>query len=181
MSFTSIVKNEVSKLDLSETGNVSELSAIISAGAEINNSIKLTTENASVACHIYNLFKEMYNIHPNVTVRKGYNYSKNLLYIVEVKDNYKSILHDVGLYDNELLIIPKQFIIDDPEIIRYYLKGVFLLCGSINDPKTSRYHLELVVAPSNKFDFLLITFYRNFHKLISIFFTPSIHRSLTII
>src|SRR5574344_1141241 len=164
MSFTSIVKNEVSKLDLSETGNVSELSAIISAGAEINNSIKLTTENASVARHIYNLFKEMYNIHPNVTVRKGYNYSKNLLYIIEVKNNYKSILHDVGLYDNELLIIPKQFIIDDPEIIRYYLKGVFLLCGSINDPKTSRYHLELVVDSEEYASFiskLLNTYYLN--------------------
>ena len=164
MSFTSIVKNEVSKLDLSETGNVSELSAIISAGAEINNSIKLTTENASVARHIYNLFKEMYNIHPNVTVRKGYNYSKNLLYIIEVKDNYKSILHDVGLYDNEFLIIPKQFIIDDPEIIRYYLKGVFLLCGSINDPKTSRYHLELVVDSEEYASFiskLLNTYYLN--------------------
>ena len=144
MSFTSVVKNEVSKLNLDETGNISELSAIISTGAEINENIKITTENASVARHIYNLVKEIYQFVPKITVRKGYNYSKNLLYILEIKEKDR-ILSDVGLYDKQELLLPKHFVIDDPELIRYYLKGVFLLSGSINDPKTSRYHLEFVV------------------------------------
>ena len=30
--------------------------------------------------------------------------------------------------------------------IRAYLRGVFLTCGSINDPKTSRYHMELFIS-----------------------------------
>src|SRR5574344_2793185 len=143
MSFTSIVKNEVSKLELNETGNISELSAIITNGGIVSDTIKITTENASVARHIYTLLKEMYEIHPSVTVRKGYNYSKTLLFILEIKDNINIILKDVGLKDNNY--IPKSFITDDPELIRYYLKGLFLLSGSINDPKTSRYHLEFVV------------------------------------
>src|SRR5574344_2662537 len=143
MSFTSIVKNEVSKLELNETGNISELSAIITNGGIVSDTIKITTENASVARHIYTLLKEMYEIHPSVTVRKGYNYSKTLLFILEIKDNINIILKDVGLKDHNY--IPKSFITDDPELIRYYLKGLFLLSGSINDPKTSRYHLEFVV------------------------------------
>ena len=31
------------------------------------------------------------------------------------------------------------------DLIRAYLRGIFLVSGSINDPKTSRYHLELIV------------------------------------
>ena len=142
MSFTSIVKNEISKQDFDETNNTSLLSAIVSNSIFDNNSIKVSTENASVARYVYNLFKSMYNISPAITVRKGYNYNKKLIYILEIHNKVSNILNDIGLSNNE---IPKSFIIDDLELIRYYLKGVFLLSGSINDPKTSRYHLEFVV------------------------------------
>ena len=40
--------------------------------------------------------------------------------------------------------IPNNFIIDDDNLMRSYLKGVFLAKGSINDPQTSRYHLEIL-------------------------------------
>ena len=48
MSFTSEVKNEVSKLDFTEAENIAELSALITTTAEIDTTIKITTENASV-------------------------------------------------------------------------------------------------------------------------------------
>ena len=37
------------------------------------------------------------------------------------------------------------FIIDDDNLTRIYLRGVFISCGSVNDPKKSRYHLEFLV------------------------------------
>ena len=161
MSFTSTVKNEISKHEYNEAGNISLLSAILSNSVYDNSNIKITTENASLARFIYSLFKELYNINAKVTVRKGYNYNKKLLYIIEVHENIAKILKDTGLEDG---IIPKQFIVDDLEIIKYYLKGVFLLCGSINDPKTSRYHLEFVTNNESYAKFLcelLNTFYLN--------------------
>ncbi len=142
MSFTGEVKNEISKQEFNEIGNISILSAILSNSIISKNSIKITTENASVARYIYNLIKELYNINPKITVRKGYNYNKKLLYIIEILSNVEKILRDTGLMDSN---IPKSFVIDDEELIRYYLKGVFLMSGSINDPKKSRYHLEFVV------------------------------------
>ena len=77
MSFTSIVKNEVSKLELDKISSITELSAILKNSADIDDTIKITTENPSVARHIFNLIKEIYSITPKITVRHGYNYNKN--------------------------------------------------------------------------------------------------------
>ena len=78
MSFTSEVKNEVSKLDTMNLENVTELSAICRNIAVVNDkSIKITTENASVARRIFNLIKENYLITCKATVRRGYNFNKN--------------------------------------------------------------------------------------------------------
>ena len=151
MSFTGEVKNEISKQEFNEIGNISILSAILSNSLILKNSIKITTENASVARYVYNLIKELYNINPKITVRKGYNYNKKLLYILEILTDVEKILRDTGLIDG---IIPKSFVIDDEELIRYYLKGAFLMSGSINDPKKSRYHLEFVVEDESYASFI---------------------------
>ena len=142
MSFTGIVKNELSKLDLSKLEAISELSAILKNNALIDDSkIRVTTENSSVARHIFNLIKEIYNIIPKITVRHGYNYSKNYIYILELKEKKDLIVKDLSIEKN----IPNEYILDDDILTRVYLRGVFIACGSINDPKKSRYHLEFMV------------------------------------
>ena len=147
MSFTSSVKNEVSKLNTIETENIAELSALIrNIGILNENSIKIITENSSVARRIFGLLKDIYGVTPRVTVRKGYNYNKNLMYLLEVKYKMNVILEDLSLYqDNNYLVIPKEYILGDNESERAYLRGLFLSIGSINDPKKSRYHLEFLV------------------------------------
>ena len=160
MSFTSIVKNEVSKLDTAETERISELSAIIRNIGNINDTIKITSENASVTRRIFNLIKNLYHVTPAITVRRGFNFNKNYIYILEVKPKIDVIVEDLSLKDN----IPKNYIIDDQELIKSYLRGVFLSVGSINDPKKSRYHLEFLVNNEEYAKFiseLLNTFYLN--------------------
>ena len=142
MSFTSIVKNELSKLELSKIEGITLLSAILKNNSTINNNtIKVTTENSSVARHIFNLVKEIYNVTPRVTVRRGYNYKKNYIYILELKDKNDLIVKDLSLNKN----IPDDYILDDDNLTRIYLRGVFISSGSVNDPKKSRYHLEFIV------------------------------------
>ena len=160
MSFTSVVKNEVSKLDTIETETISELSAIIRNIGTIGENIKITSENASVTRRIFHLIKNLYHITPGITVRKGFNFNKNYIYILEVNSKVNIVLDDLNLNDN----IPKNYIIDDQELIRAYLRGVFLSVGSINDPKKSRYHLEFLVNNEEYAKFvsdLLNTFYLN--------------------
>ena len=51
--------------------------------------------------------------------------------------------------------IPDNYLIDDFELLRSYLRGLFISVGSINDPKTSRYHLELVVNDKEYAEFII--------------------------
>lgn len=141
MSFTSTVKNEVSKLDTINTENISELSGILKNISVITDSMKISTENASVARRIFNLIKTEYNITPKIIVRRGYNFNKNYIYILELNIENNEIISYLCL-DNE---IPKSYLVDDEDLARAYLRGVFLGVGSINDPKKSRYHLEFLV------------------------------------
>lgn len=151
MSFTGVVKNELSKLELNKLEAITELSAILKNNAIVNKDlIKITTENSSVARHIFNLIKMLYNIGPKITVRRGYNYQKNYIYILEVNSNIDLILKDLSL-DRD---IPNSYIVDDDILTRIYLRGVFIACGSINDPKKSRYHLEFIVDSLEYADFI---------------------------
>jgi len=142
MSFTSVVKNELSKLELNKLEAITELSAILKNNALIDkDTIKITTENSSVARHIFNLVKELYSISSKITVRRGYNYQKNYIYILEINKKVEYIVKDLSLGAD----IPSNYMLDDDLLTRIYLRGVFIACGSINDPKKSRYHLEFIV------------------------------------
>lgn len=150
MSFTSIVKNEISKLDTIETENISELSGILKNIGSFNHNFVITTENASVARRIFQLVKEIYYVTPKVIVRKGYNFTKNYIYLLEISTKIEMILKDLSLERN----IPKEYIYDDDGLKRAYLRGVFLSVGSINDPKKSRYHLEFLVTNEEYAEFI---------------------------
>lgn len=146
MSFTANVKTELCSINTNKTEKISELSAIIYNISEISNTLKISTENIAVFKHIYDLIFSIYNIKSRIIVRQGYNFNKNYLYILELNQNIKNILEDLSIKKNDqFLIIPDNYIIDDFELFRSYLRGIFIATGSINDPKTSRYHLELIV------------------------------------
>ena len=149
MSFTSTVKNEVSKLEITEIDSITELSAIIRNSGIIDKNIKVTTENASVARRIFVLIKNLFNYVSKITVRRGFNFNKNYIYIVELTHEIERIKKELSL-DN----IPKEFIYSDIELKRAYLRGLFLSCGSVNDPKKSRYHLEFLVDDKEYAEFI---------------------------
>ena len=150
MSFTSDVKNEVSKLNHERIEMIAELSVILKNNANIGDSIKITTENPSVARYVYSAIKQLYGISSKINVRNGYNYTKNYIYIIEVTKKLRDIVKDLSLDTN----VPRNYIIDDELSRRAYLRGLFIACGSINDPKKSRYHLEFFVDDSEYAEFI---------------------------
>ncbi len=145
MSFTTIVKNEICSIDSSNTEKMAELSGFIRSNNLVNhNYIELTTENAKVAKRVYLLFKTLYGVEMLLEQRKMANFSKKKIYTVVAKNKIDEILLDLSVFDNNGLFIenPKEYIIDSIEDKKAYLRGSFLSRGSINDPKTSQYHLE---------------------------------------
>ena len=146
MSFTSTIKNEVTRLEGNKLEYIAELSCIIRNNATIKEDITITVENNAVARRIFRLIKNIYDVTPVITVRKRYNFNNNLSYILKIKSKKDIILKDLsvqidGIFQN----IPKEYLINDEECLRAYLRGLFISTGSINDPKTSRYHLEFII------------------------------------
>ena len=145
MSFSTDIKNEVTRLDSTKEELISELSAIVRNSAIIDKGIIITIENNAVARRIFKLFKNIYDITPIITVRKKY-FNNGLSYILEIRNKVNQILEDLSIVNNGVYLdIPSSYIYSDDDLVRAYLRGVFLSCGSINDPKTSKYHLELLV------------------------------------
>ena len=135
MSFTSTVKEEVTRLDTTRLEDISELSAIFRISANINNNIILSLENNAVARRCFKLIKNIYNITPSITVRNK-KLGKGFTYILTINND------------------PKEYIVSDEDSLRAYLRGVFLVSGSVNDPKTSRYHLEFVLDTKEYSEFI---------------------------
>lgn len=149
MTFTANVKNELCTLETRPIEILSELSAIIRNSYKDQTTIKIITENILVAERIYRLINLEYNISPQIIVRKGYNYNKNYLYILEIKE-VDMICRDLNIEE-----VPKEYLVADEEQIKAYLRGLFLIKGSVNDPQKSRYHLELSVDKEDYARFVL--------------------------
>ena len=150
MSFTTTVKNELVTVSRMKTETISELSAILRNSSEVKTNIVISTESALLARFIYKSIKDLYKIDIKITVRKGYNFHKNYIYLLEIKQDIKLILNDLSFTKE----IPADFLYADDDLARAYLRGVFLSSGSINDPKTSRYHLELVMDEESYASFI---------------------------
>ena len=157
MTFSSKIKKEISTTECTRAEYLSELSGIIRTSAEIKiYNIKIQTENKFVANRIFGLFKILYDINLNISLRKNYNFKKNEIYVLELKKDTLKVLRDLGIVSekNELLRIPSESLLSDEELRRAYLRGVFSVSGSLNDPKTSRYHLEFLINDTEYANFL---------------------------
>lgn len=165
MSFTSNIKNEISSIEYGESEKMAELSAILNIGVKIyEDKFEIYTENISVARRIYLLIKEIY--HVEIDMDTGYNSLRgNKLVLLSVHDKTDLILSDLCIQkNNERIYVPDNYLVDEEHDKQAYLRGVFMMCGSINDPKTSRYHLEFVISnedTANYVNNLLNEFYFN--------------------
>ena len=145
MSFSTDIKNEVTRLDSSREELISELSAIVRNSAVIQDKVTIYIENNSVARRIFKLFKNVYDVTPIITVRKKY-FNNGYSYILVIKNKLREILDDLSVVKDGLFLdIPRDYIYSDEDLVRAYLRGLFLVTGSVNDPKTSKYHLEFLV------------------------------------
>lgn len=148
MSFTTTIKEEISRIDNTRSESISELSGFLrNNGSCTDTTIDLLTENATVAKRIYKLIKDIYDVTCEIENRKSVNFSKNNLYLIMINDKVDFILKDLSVIDDygNILEEPSNYILGSEEEIRAYLRGTFLSKGSINDPKTARYHLEFLI------------------------------------
>lgn len=156
MPFTTEIKNEICALNKTKTEYISELSAFVrNNNFDYRKEINLITENPKVARRLFCLFKDLYDINPNIIKDKFINLSKRRCYRIIIKEKLDIILSDLNVFDNNnYLDIPKNYLIESIDDKRAYLRGVFLATGSVSDPKKAKYHLELFIDKIEEANFV---------------------------
>ncbi|EHI70611.1 DNA-binding protein WhiA [Streptococcus ictaluri] len=147
MSFTTKVKEELIHLS---TSDKNELSAIIKLSGSLGLTksglnLSITTENAKIARYIYSLIESAYPIVPEIRYHQKTNLRKNRVYTVYLDQAVDHLLSDLKLADSFFGIetgIEAQMMTDD-DAGRSYLKGAFLASGTIRDPESGKYQLEI--------------------------------------
>lgn len=157
-SFSTVTKDEISKLEFKSSCCLrSELAAIIQMSGSISIvgggsvTLKISTENASIARRIFNLLKVTYNAHSDIIVRKNRQLKKNNSYMIVVDSSEKVeyILRDIEILKDKKNIyyglshrISKN-VVKNRCCRRSYIRGAFLGGGSISNPERT-YHFEFI-------------------------------------
>jgi cell division protein WhiA len=150
MSFASETKKELTNLETKPCCIKAELSALIRMNGSMSYSnrkliVDIQTENAAIARRIYTLIKKSYEVQVELLVRKKMRLKKNNVYIVRLTERAKEILEDMKILGEGFTFIHdiSSDLIKKKCCKRSYLRGAFLAGGSVNNPETSSYHLEI--------------------------------------
>ena len=139
MTFTTQIKEEITKEENNNIEDLTSLCTYLKFNATLEeDKMTVMVVNASVARWIFKLLKTNYNVLIKLTTRTMKRFKARNLYILEVKEKLDLIYKDI---DN----IFKEISTSSDEEKKAFLKGMFLDCGSINDPKKNQYHLEFLV------------------------------------
>lgn len=143
MTFTTRLKEEITKNDISPLESLTELAAFVRYSSQIKkNRITLTFENASVARRIYKDIKSNFGTNIKITIRNQKRFRVKQIYILEVTERVDDILESLNINKEGKRTLPEEYFLNSREEIISYLIGAFLACGSVNDPSASGYHLE---------------------------------------
>lgn len=150
VSFARQVKEEVVFNDFDICCQKAILSAIIKINGTLSLShqgllLTIRTENAKIASKIHKMLKEVYNPQIEFLVSRKMKLKKNNVYILKVS-KAKEILENLGFMNGlGFQLLPDPKLVKKECCKRAFLAGVFLASGSVNNPETSNYHLELSV------------------------------------
>lgn len=148
VSFSRVVKEEVVFNDFESCCQRAMLCAVIKINGTLALSsyglaLTIRTENAKIASKVHKMLKDEYNPQIEFLVSRKMKLKKNNVYILKVS-KAREILDNLSLMDGlGFNLIPDARILCKECCIRAYLAGAFLSCGSVNNPETSNYHLEM--------------------------------------
>lgn len=162
MSFTSIIKQEISYKELENCCQRAQLSALIQLTSSLSISNRkmeliVRSENPTTVKRAVFLLKKLYKVETELTVVKKSNLKKNNIYTLKVLTDARMILTDLGLYSETrgLLSHPTYSIVLKNCCARNYLAGCFISYGSCNSPNNKNYHLEISLGDIDHANFIV--------------------------
>ncbi|QDP41235.1 DNA-binding protein WhiA [Radiobacillus deserti] len=150
MSFASDIKKELTNVSNKPCCAKAELAALVRMNGAISLArqdylLDVQTENAAIARRIYTLIKTAYSLPVELLVRKKMKLKKNNVYIVRMKERVRTFLSDLDILQEPFTLVRSisSSFTEKKCCSRAYLRGAFLAGGSVNNPETSSYHLEI--------------------------------------
>lgn len=149
-SYASDVKKELTSLEVHPEHAKAELAAFLRMNGVLNLhdhqfSLDITTENPAIARRVFTLIKVAFGVEPLLIVSRKMKLKKNNQYLVRLQQKVNDILEALQIWNPEKGLITRvpERIMNSHEGAMSYLRGAFLAGGSVNNPETSRYHLEI--------------------------------------
>ncbi len=162
MSFSSEVKKEITNIESKKCCQKAELYGILrnKASLVISNhhfGVTLSTTHNFVARRIIFLFKKIYSVKSEIEAYQRQKLDFKTKYVLTFNEEEKEFLKDLGILNSDNTICEEfnNDIIKCPNCAGSLMRGLFICQGSINDPRSKGYHLELTVENSEDIDILL--------------------------
>lgn len=147
-SFAANVKDEVTSFYRDDESKRALLSSFIKINGHVKISegkeiLECRSEKASIAKLIYQYLHELYGVNVRFAYLRSAGFLKRINYLVVVTEEASDILNDLGI---DLLAdrLPKTIVATEEQGASF-LAGAFLAAGSVNDPKSTSYHLEIAL------------------------------------
>lgn len=158
MSFSGDIKEELSRQwSTVRHCQIAELAALVSICGSIvidsrnRYSIKIHTENITVARKVFTLIRKTFNIEADISIRRNIiRQSVSYFIIIRSHTDALRILQATKLTEEyregfEEIHIVNPIVVQQTCCKRAFLRGAFLAAGSMSDP-TKSYHFEIVCA-----------------------------------
>lgn len=148
MSFASEVKKELIALPNKPCCEKAQLMGILRCLSEIILSkdyikIKVTTKVSSVLRHIVPVLRKYYDAEGELTYQNNPSMDKKRSYGVIIENNAEKIINELSLMPYEEIDL-NHAILKNSCCQAAFIRGSFIARGSINNPKKSSYHLEIL-------------------------------------
>jgi DNA-binding protein WhiA len=145
LSYAKEVKNELIQLNTTNEEQLAELSAMIDLGTELSISEGVPTlwfksNNPTVARRFLKLLKQQYKIDSTLLTKQQGSFNKGHQVRLGIQESLKQIMQEHGILGDK---DASEFLTVSQEAQLSYLRGAFLVSGSVNDPKKAEYHLEI--------------------------------------
>ena len=157
MSFALDVKNDLLKVNNPESNaDYYELESMLRFGGEVVISfpmkLRFTCNNMGVIRHFIKLCKKFYEIEYNIASRVVNRFDNHTVFTCEITENADKIVSDLNLIGSES--INRAMIVNNEDLMTAYLRGAFLVRGSVNDPMSKNSHLEIITISESEILFI---------------------------
>lgn len=155
LSFAMKLKDELTALTLEKNEEKILLMGMLQVNASIGFSsnglyLEFKTKNESVASKVYDLIFKFYNLEPSLLKSKEVRLKKEDIFFTRLERNALVVLEDLKVLqakEDSQYNLKKE--LDNIEDRIAYIRGAFLASGSLNDPTSNTYHLEIQTFSPN--------------------------------